>query len=76
VNLRALERNREAMDDEKLVAVLAAGDDTALRELHSRHAPWLAARLRSVLPAADVEVVMRPHFPTTARMWEKEGLHA
>ena len=42
--------NRSAMDDDGLVARVAAGDDTALRELFSRHAPWLAARLRAVLP--------------------------
>src|ERR1700733_780296 len=50
------------MDDEELVARVAAGDDTALRELFSRHAPWLAARLRSVLPAADVEDVLQETF--------------
>ena len=34
--------NREAMDDDELIANLAGGDDTALRELFTRHAPWLA----------------------------------
>ncbi len=77
------ECNREAMDDEELVARVAAGDDTALRELFSRHAPWLAARLRSVLSAADVEDVLqetflavwtgargyRPESPPAAWMW-------
>src|ERR1700704_5506803 len=41
------------MDDDELIAAVAGGDDTALRELFSRHAPWLAARLRGVLPAAE-----------------------
>jgi RNA polymerase sigma-70 factor, ECF subfamily len=50
------------MDDEELVAAVAAGDDTALRELFCRHAPWLAARLRSVLPAVDVEDVVQETF--------------
>jgi RNA polymerase sigma-70 factor (ECF subfamily) len=50
------------MDDDDLVARVAAGDDTALRELFGRHAPWLAARLRSVLPAADVEDVLQETF--------------
>src|SRR5215469_1916964 len=54
--------NRSAMDDDGLVARVAAGDDTALRELFSRHAPWLAARLRAVLPAADVEDVLQETF--------------
>ena len=50
------------MDDDELVAQMAAGDDTALRELFSRHAPWLAVRLRSLLPAADVEDVLQETF--------------
>ncbi len=39
VNLLPPERNREAMDDDELIAALASGDDTALRELFARHAP-------------------------------------
>jgi len=50
------------MDDDELIAAVAAGDDGALRELFSRHAPWLAGRLRSVLPAADVEDVLQETF--------------
>jgi RNA polymerase sigma-70 factor, ECF subfamily len=50
------------MNDDELVAAVAAGDDGALRLLFSRHAPWLAARLRAVLPAADVEDVLQETF--------------
>ena len=50
------------MDDDELVAQMASGDDAALRELFSRHAPWLAARLRGSLPAADVEDVLQETF--------------
>jgi RNA polymerase sigma-70 factor (ECF subfamily) len=50
------------MDDDGLVAAIAAGDDGALRELFARHAPWLAVRLRGVLPAADVEDVLQETF--------------
>ena len=50
------------MDDDDLVARVAAGDDAALRDLFGRHAPWLAARLRAVLPAADVEDVLQETF--------------
>jgi RNA polymerase sigma-70 factor, ECF subfamily len=50
------------MDDDELVSAVADGDDGALRELFSRHAPWLAARLRAVLPAADVEDVLQETF--------------
>lgn len=54
--------NREAMDDDDLIAAMARGDDSALRELFARHAPWLAVRLRSILPAADVEDVLQESF--------------
>ena len=50
------------MEDDELVARIAAGDDTALRELFGRHAPWLAVRLRALLPAADVEDVLQETF--------------
>jgi RNA polymerase sigma-70 factor (ECF subfamily) len=50
------------MDDDGLIARVAAGDDVALRELFSRHAPWLAARLRLILPASDVEDVVQETF--------------
>jgi len=50
------------MDDDDLVARIAAGDDTALRELFGRHASWLAVRLRAVLPAADVEDALQETF--------------
>jgi RNA polymerase sigma-70 factor (ECF subfamily) len=50
------------MNDDELVAAVAAGDDMALRELFRRHAPWLAARLRTVLPATDVEDVVQETF--------------
>src|SRR5215468_12163253 len=50
------------MDDDELIAAVAGGDDAGLRELFSRHAPWLAARLRGVLPAAEVEDVLQETF--------------
>jgi RNA polymerase sigma-70 factor (ECF subfamily) len=50
------------MDNDELIAAVARGDDGALRELFARHAPWLAARLRAVLPAADVEDVLQETF--------------
>jgi RNA polymerase sigma-70 factor, ECF subfamily len=50
------------MNDDGLIALVATGDDSALRTLFSRHAPWLATRLRAVLPAADVEDVLQETF--------------
>ena len=66
-------------DDHELIAAVAAGDDTALRELFARHAPWLAARLRAVLPAADVEDVLQETFLAVwqgARRYRPEGAAA
>jgi RNA polymerase sigma-70 factor (ECF subfamily) len=76
VNLVPPERNREAMDDDELIAAMAGGDDTALRELFARHAPWLAARLRAILPAAEVEDVLQESFLAIwrgARGYRPEG---
>ena len=50
------------MDNDELIAAMAGGDEAALRELFARHAPWLATRLRAVLPAADVEDVLQETF--------------
>jgi RNA polymerase sigma-70 factor, ECF subfamily len=64
------------MDDDELIAAVASGDDVALRELFSRHAPWLAARLRAVLPAAEVEDVLQETFLAAwrgARGYRPEG---
>lgn len=64
------------MNDDELIAAMAGGDDTALRELFARHAPWLAARLRSILPSADVEDVLQESFLAVwrgARGYRPEG---
>jgi RNA polymerase sigma-70 factor (ECF subfamily) len=58
------------MDDDELIAALAAGDDTALRELFRRHAPWLAGRLRAALPPPDVEDVLQETF---LAVWKGAG---
>lgn len=49
-------------DDGDLLARVEAGDDAALRELVFRHTPWLGARLRCVLSAADAEDVLQETF--------------
>ena len=60
------------MDDDELIASLAAGDDMALRQLFDRHAPWLAARLRKALPPDDVEDVLQETF---LAVWENAGTY-
>jgi RNA polymerase sigma-70 factor (ECF subfamily) len=47
------------MDDDELIAAVAAGDDTALRALFTRHAPWLAAHLAG-LRAGTITVARLP----------------
>ena len=64
------------MNDDELIAALAAGDDAALRELFTRHAPWLAARLRAALPPPDVEDVLQETFLAVwkgARAYRPQG---
>jgi RNA polymerase sigma-70 factor (ECF subfamily) len=60
------------VDDDELIAAMAGGDDAGLRELFSRHAPWLAARLRRVLPAAEVEDVLQETF---LAVWRGAGAY-
>jgi len=50
------------MDDDALLAAVAAGDDQSLRELFERHAPWVAGRLRRLLAPSAVEDVMQETF--------------
>ena len=40
--------------DSELLTAIAAGDRSALQELHHQHAPWIAARLRRRCADADV----------------------
>jgi len=61
------------MDDDELIAAIAGGgDDTALGELFTRHASWLAARLRKALPADDVEDVLQETF---IAVWKGAGTY-
>ena len=60
------------MDEDELIASLAGGDDTALRQLFDRNAPWLAARLRKALPSDDVEDVLQETF---LAVWKNAGTY-
>jgi len=55
------------MDDDALIAAIAAGDDGALRRLYTANAPWLAGRLRRHLPADAVEDVLQETFTAVWR---------
>jgi RNA polymerase sigma-70 factor (ECF subfamily) len=50
------------MHDDELLAAVARGDHGALRELFDHHSFWLAARLRTALPAEAVEDVVQETF--------------
>lgn len=58
------------MDDVTLITAVGAGDHAALRELFERHAPWLASRLRRVLPAHAIEDVLQETF---IAVWKNAG---
>jgi RNA polymerase sigma-70 factor, ECF subfamily len=63
VNHHALSCNKHIeMNDDDLIAAIAGGNDSALRTLFERHAPWVAARLRRVLAADAVEDVVQETF--------------
>jgi RNA polymerase sigma-70 factor, ECF subfamily len=63
LNRMAAHRNRQdEMDDDRLIAALARGEDAPLRELFDRHAPWVAARLRRSMPVDAVEDVVQETF--------------
>ena len=64
------------MDDIALLHAVAGGDDRALHELFQRHAPWMAARLRGVMPADAVEDVLQETFIgvwRNARGFKRDG---
>lgn len=55
--------------DEELLADMASGDRSALRVLHSRHAPWLLLRLSR--RCADAGVVDEVVQDTFLAVWRK-----
>lgn len=57
--------------DAELLAAVADGDRSALRELHDRHAPWVVARLRR--RCADADVVAEAVQDTFVAVWRGAG---
>ena len=57
------------MTDAELLAAIAEGRTEALRELHERHAPWIAARLSH--RSADPSVVDEAVQETFVAVWRK-----
>jgi RNA polymerase sigma-70 factor (ECF subfamily) len=58
------------MDDEALIRAVAAGDDGALRRLFAGNAPWLAGRLRRLVPVDAVPDVVQETF---VAVWRGAG---
>jgi RNA polymerase sigma-70 factor (ECF subfamily) len=58
----------EVRTDAELVAAVRDGDRGALRELHDRHAPWVAARLRR--RCGDPDVVAEAVQDTFVAVWQ------
>jgi RNA polymerase sigma-70 factor, ECF subfamily len=61
------------MDDDSLLLAVAAGDESALRTLFERHAPWVAARLRRAMPVDAVEDVLQESFLAVWRVAASYG---
>lgn len=59
------------MKDVELLAAVAGGSTKALRELHERHAPWLAARLSH--RSADRSLIEEAIQDTFVVVWRKPG---
>ena len=59
------------MTDAELLNAIGEGRADALRELHERHAPWLAARLSH--RAADQSLVDEAIQDTFVAVWRKPG---
>jgi RNA polymerase sigma-70 factor (ECF subfamily) len=57
-----------AVSDKSLISSIAAGDRQALRELHDRHQPWLAARLRR--RCSDDDAVADAVQDTFVAVWQ------
>jgi RNA polymerase sigma-70 factor (ECF subfamily) len=59
------------MTDAELLAAVADGRVDALRELHERHAPWLAARLTR--RSSDPSLIEDALQDTFVAVWRKAG---
>jgi RNA polymerase sigma-70 factor (ECF subfamily) len=57
--------------DAELMAAVADGDRSALRELHERHTPWLRSRLQR--RCADPDVVAEAIQDTFVAVWKSAG---
>jgi RNA polymerase sigma-70 factor (ECF subfamily) len=57
--------------DAELLAAVAAGDRSALSELHARHAPWMRSRLRR--RCADADAVADAVQDTFVAIWRSAG---
>jgi RNA polymerase sigma-70 factor (ECF subfamily) len=61
----------DTASDAELLAAVASRDRGALRVLHERHTPWLAARLRR--RCADPDVVAEALQDTWLAVWKAPG---
>jgi RNA polymerase sigma-70 factor (ECF subfamily) len=67
------QRDLTDLSDAALLAAIGTGDEHALRAIYERHAPWLAVRLRRLLPALAVEDVLQETF---LAVWRGVGRYA
>lgn len=72
--VRSVRKAPRALDEERLVRLVARGDRAAFEELYRRTAPWMALRLRR--RCADEQIVAEVMQETYLAVWRAAGAFA
>ncbi|MCZ0999285.1 RNA polymerase sigma factor [Streptomyces mirabilis] len=72
--MRSVRKAPRALDEERLVRLVARGDRAAFEELYRRTAPWMALRLRR--RCADEQIVAEVMQETYLAVWRAAGAFA
>ncbi|MFJ5718546.1 RNA polymerase sigma factor [Streptomyces sp. NPDC093149] len=72
--MRSVRKAPSALDEERLVRLVARGDRAAFEELYRRTAPWMALRLRR--RCADEQIVAEVMQETYLAVWRAAGAFA
>lgn len=72
--VRSVSKAPRALDEERLVRLVARGDRAAFEELYRRTAPWMALRLRR--RCADEQIVAEVMQETYLAVWRAAGAFA
>ncbi|MCX4615514.1 MULTISPECIES: RNA polymerase sigma factor [Streptomyces] len=72
--MRSVRKAPRALDEERLVRLVARGDRAAFEELYRRTAPWMVLRLRR--RCADEQIVAEVMQETYLAVWRAAGAFA